>query len=113
MNCYPDAEVCTTYGTALNFVFEWTDENGAAVDLSDAAITIVGAYPPELSQMTVEPVDLSVGKFRVRSTIVQAQALRMRPWNGNTHQIMNYFRVQALFGPDDNDVTQRIGVEVK
>lgn len=115
MSCFPDAIVCQTCGKALNLLFEWKDEHGAAVDLSDAQISIVGAYPPALSSMAIVPVDLSVGTFRVRSTIEQANQMHVRPMSETlgSKGPRNFFRVQVVFGPDDNDVTQRIVVEVQ
>lgn len=93
------------YGETIDLQFTYLDANGEPVDLSTASVSIFSSSPSVIKdEMTITLTDAPNGK--VRLLLDRDSALSLRKGRGNK------FRVQAIFGPDSDDVTPEIYIQV-
>lgn len=93
------------YGETIDLEFIYRDENGNPLDLTSATPAIFSSSPDvikERAQLSV--TDAAAGKLRL--LLHRDDALLLRRGRNNR------FRVQMVFGPDSDDVTPEIYLQV-
>lgn len=93
------------YGETVELLLTYTDENGAAIDLTTATVGVFSSSPSVIqSAAEITVTDGPNGK--VRFLLHRDDALSLRKGRNNR------FRLQAIFGPDSDDVTPDIYLQV-
>lgn len=92
------------YGETIDLIFTYRDESGP-MDLSSAIPSIFSSAPDIIKETAILTVsDALAGK--VRMLLHRDDALHLRRGRSNR------FRVQMIFGPDSDDVTPDIYLQV-
>lgn len=93
------------FGETVDIIFTYTDENGAAIDLTSATASIFSSTPSVIQEEAEVTVSDAVnGKVRV--LLRRADAVNLRKG------LNNRFRLQVIFGSDSDDVTPDIWIQV-
>lgn len=89
----------------LQFTVAYTDDQGAAIDISSAAIIVLESSPASIA--TDMDIDITDGPGGIATCVLTAAQLASLGL-GRT----NWFRLQATFGAEDIDTTPRIWIEI-
>ena len=93
------------YGETIDLAITYQNEDGTPIDLSDATVEVASSDPEIIraaALVTVE--DAASGQVRFLLRRDDAAQLRRGPRNS--------FRLRAIFGPDSDDVTPEIYLQV-
>lgn len=94
-----------TYGETIDLHITYTNEDGSPIDLTSASVEVFSSVPPVIrEQASVSIVDAPAG--RVRFVIDRDAALSLRRGPANR------FRLRAIFGPESDDITPDIILQV-
>lgn len=105
MACCEPAVIPVSYGESIDLQFTYLDENGVPLNLSSAVPHIYSSSPAAIKEdATFTVVDAVHGKARFFLGRDAAAALR----RGRN----NRFRLQMIFGPESDDITPDIYLQV-
>lgn len=93
------------YGETVNLDFSYADENGTPIDLTSASVSVFSSVPDVIKASAVVTItDAANGK--VNLVLHRDDALSLRRGTNNR------FRIQTIFGPESDDVTPDIYLQV-
>lgn len=93
------------YGETIDVLFTYTNENGTPIDLSSSTAEVFSSSPAiikDAGQISISDAPNGV----VRFILHRDDAISLR------RGISNRFRVRVIFGPDSDDVTPDIYLQV-
>jgi hypothetical protein len=93
------------YGETIDLSFVYTNDDGSPINLTDATISVFSSSPSiikEAAEVTITDAANGVARFLLR----RDDALGLRRGANNR------FRIQAVFGPDSDDMTPDIYIQV-
>lgn len=96
--------VQTTYGSCIDLEFDFRDESGALMDITDDDFEIIDTNVDALSTATLTKTDPINGRLRMFVDEEIAQSLKRGP--------KNYFRLSRISIDGCRDNTPRIGIYV-
>jgi len=99
----PDDQI--NYGETVDIELTYTDERGVPTDLS-SAVALVFSSTPIIIQTAAELTVTDAAAGKLRFLLHREHALALRRGNNNR------FRIQVIFGPDSDDVTPDIILQV-
>ncbi|MGU3493370.1 hypothetical protein ACLBXM_04940 [Xanthobacteraceae bacterium A53D] len=93
------------HGETIDLALTYQNEDGTPIDLTDAQVEVLSSDPDIIRTAAVVTVeDAAAGLVRVLLRRDDAAQLRLGPRNS--------FRMRAIFGPDSDDVTPDIYLQV-
>lgn len=93
------------YGETIDLEFTYTNEDGTPIDLSTSTVSIFSSSPAIIKDAaSITITDAPNGE--VRFLLGRDDATQLRRGRNNR------FRVQMIFGPDSDDVTPDIYLQV-
>jgi hypothetical protein len=93
------------YGETVDIQFTYANEDGTPIDLTTATVSIFSSTPSVIQdEASITITDPTNGV--VRMILDRTNALQLRKGRNNR------FRVQMIFGPDSDDVTPDIYLQV-
>lgn len=93
------------YGESIDLELDYKDEDGAAIDLTSATVSVFSSQPAIIkSAAEVTVSDAANGK--VRFYLDRTSALSLNRGRGNR------FAIQTIFGSESDDVTPDIYLQV-
>lgn len=93
------------YGETIDLLFTYENEDGTPIDLSSSSVSVFSATPEVIKdKASVTISDPENGQ--VRFVLDRDDALDLRRGRNNR------FRIQMIFGPDSDDVTPDIYLQV-
>lgn len=105
MTCGGPAIISVEYGETVDLEFTYRDDSGAPVNLSSASPSIFSATPEIIvTSGSFTITDAVNGKARF--LLDRSHALSLRRGRNNR------FRLQMIFGPESDDVTPDIYIQV-
>lgn len=89
----------------LQFTVAFTDDQGAAINISSASITVLESYPASIAtDMDIEITDGAGGIATCTLTAAQLASLGLGR--------VNWFRLRAAYSADSIDVTPKIWIQI-
>ncbi len=93
------------YGETIDLIFNYKNEDGTPIDLSSATVEVFSSSPSIIQAEAVITITDGLNGV-VRFLLRGDDALQLKR-NGT-----NRFRLKAVFGPDSDDVTPDIFLQV-
>lgn len=93
------------YGETIDLIFTYQNEDGTPIDLSSTVVDVFSSNPSIIQAAAVVTVSDAVNG-KVRFLLHADDALQLK------RSANNRFRLRAVFGPDSDDVTPDIFLQV-